>query len=919
MRTFSNAALEMFSTKQGIEPVMIVKVFWTTNSIEYYADKINSGIQGKIQSVSGIDDCITLDGNSGSASVSITLDDYSGDIKTIINNIDPHRRPVQILQHFVGLPLSDAFIIFEGLINSPMVWKEGDRTFTFDVVTKLEDNEAGFSVEEGLFEYIPPEIIGKAWPLVFGRVNGVPTIQLNSVPSGITAEESGLNSTKSRAEELANRNKSLEDLRNRAAEAYALGARYQLLAANVAGTDFLNGTESPDEIQSLKDTSQGYYDQYTDYSNEYLDMLRNFALADANLLRRSNTLLKTQIRMINGRAFPRNTPIVIRIQGVQHVGTMIGDTFIVQSAIDPYSGQNANFVKGPANIDNRNVITEYRTQVALNRFFYMASGSVIAIDGNYPLTYIVGLTTLNVVSVIGTYKDFKVVVPRNYYSVQHRQYGSLIATFIVFPKPLSVIDENWSDEISTNVISNLGPHIIDILVWLIQTYTNYTYDPGSFGFFREYLNSCPANFVLTEKVNVFQLINEIAFQARCTVWLKDGIFYIKYLPLERGPIAVITPSDIVQQTLEIFSGSTEELVTKITALWKADASQTDPNKIIFRYNILKYGSQEQEYNFFCFNNQQSVQKAIEFWLIRKSNTWKKIRFQTFLNKLMIEKWDTVRFELQDGMIANGNVDGIIESAVYDSESNTIIVEAWLPIRMGEMTPFPYALPSSIDISYIYPIPNDTAVGSPQNIGSTINDKLLDRAPLLGPGFQYSNMPSTFGQLNNGTFTAISDDAAVVPPLLSQLDSSELLPNTYDPISAPIDPEYVQYVVKDIKTLVPDTGIAAKTIPGIIREKIEGPYYKVEIYPYGLNGSSQIVKVGQLTIDETTELTPDVGVMVTKMYLEDRVEYTMQAPVWTAGIPIPEETVDEEGVPIVDPGIPDDSGEGDGTGEPDEES
>ncbi len=42
-------------------------------------------------------------------------------------------------------------LIFRGKISSPVVWSEGDRTVSFNIISQIEDAEIGFSPEEGQF------------------------------------------------------------------------------------------------------------------------------------------------------------------------------------------------------------------------------------------------------------------------------------------------------------------------------------------------------------------------------------------------------------------------------------------------------------------------------------------------------------------------------------------------------------------------------------------------------------------------------------------------------------------------------------------------------------------------------------------------------------------------------------------------
>ena len=91
---------------------------------------------------------------------------------------DVHKRKVRIYQWFTGLDPSDIFLVFVGWINTPTSWSERDRTVKITVVSHIEDLEIGFSVEEGNFPYIPSDLVGKAWPMVFGTVYDYPALKI---------------------------------------------------------------------------------------------------------------------------------------------------------------------------------------------------------------------------------------------------------------------------------------------------------------------------------------------------------------------------------------------------------------------------------------------------------------------------------------------------------------------------------------------------------------------------------------------------------------------------------------------------------------------------------------------------------------------------------------------------------------------
>ena len=122
---------------------------------------------GKIIEVGNLDTGTRVDGAGGGGSVSIKLSDTSGYLLSIYNSKNLHSEYVKIYQAFNPIGLASKFLVFEGYIESPIVWDEGTRTLAFDIVTKTQDLEVGFAPEDGQFTNLKLDFIGKAWPLAF--------------------------------------------------------------------------------------------------------------------------------------------------------------------------------------------------------------------------------------------------------------------------------------------------------------------------------------------------------------------------------------------------------------------------------------------------------------------------------------------------------------------------------------------------------------------------------------------------------------------------------------------------------------------------------------------------------------------------------------------------------------------------------
>ena len=176
-RSLNAASLTKIQTDLGTEPLIIIEVDWTDATAKY-ADKDFLGINGKILRLGDLDSILKIGSVGASGSLRVELSDTDGTIKDLWNITDIHKRPARVFQIFEGLIETDKFLLFSGEVSSPIDWNEGTRTISFEIVTTIEDNQLGFSPEEGEFAFIADSAIGVPWPLAFGNVVRVPATKI---------------------------------------------------------------------------------------------------------------------------------------------------------------------------------------------------------------------------------------------------------------------------------------------------------------------------------------------------------------------------------------------------------------------------------------------------------------------------------------------------------------------------------------------------------------------------------------------------------------------------------------------------------------------------------------------------------------------------------------------------------------------
>lgn len=344
------------------------------------------------------------------------------------------------------------------------------------------------------------------------------------------------------------------------------------------------------------------------------------------------------------------------------------------------------------------------------------AGTDVTLDASYQEKYVCNIlpSTIQAVYANRAVNGFKrlVPVPSSYYVKNEADnYGPYTCTTITLRKPLSEYDdEGWEGDLYVSLISSVGPNTALIIKWILQQYTNTIIDSTSFDYVENRLTNYPSHFALFDKQDALALIEKIAWQARCNVILKHGTAYLQYLSEIPDSIATIEQSDIEHESLEISYTNTEELVTKFVGKWKTHYQQDDTNKTILRHNIIKYGNIEKEFDFFIYNIESLVIKSATFWMIRYANTWKKIKFKTFLTNLKVESFDAITIDLGDSLVASSSVLGLVEKASYDSNDYSITIECWLPVRAGEMVAYDYAFPADLAAETVFPTVEDVAAG-----------------------------------------------------------------------------------------------------------------------------------------------------------------------------------------------------------------
>lgn len=752
-RIFSTAIQGEIDKQFGGEPMVLVEISWSGTGFTAYTDRKLNGLDYPyplIHSIGQFDTTTIVSGGSDSQSVNLVLNDADGSLRNTIDNNDIHLRPIRVYLTFQGLPLTDKALMFEGVLNSPYTWNESDRTLSFSVFSKVEDSEAGFTMEDGDFPFVPPGEANKPWPLVFGQVCNMEAVRVTALRKGFLAQGIGVPDP---------------TLDERLCQANYL--QCALVTTNVKKqlteeqqlqrTTIINRFKNSSAMIQLSFSDIDAYDAALEQFTQELDQqynVRNTQEDQQCLDRRFNEICKilqekeqqeqyvlNPFTVRNGEDFPQGERITIKIGEVRYTGIMTGESFFVISTDHPanatidnppckqiqdaglgwrYQGGDdlptdvATCAQGGGTFgeDVRNGSGEswrYYNEFEAGNFIWLPAGTDVFLAEESEIINIVSLLpgTVDQVAAYRTYGDTSLLteVDPALYTVYTTDYSGYDVVEVWLDSPLSTIDdEDWDDELFVSFTSSIGPNPADIIQWLVEKYTDYTVDTTTFASVKSSLTNYPSNFFVKSRPSVLQLIRDIAYQARCAIYIRDDVMYITYLTTEPTSLRTLTESDILTETFSFSHTETEDLETRHQISWKegeAGVNKNDPTDFDFvlKNNIPKYGMFNKEYDYFTQNTFDTIQKSATYWMIQKSNTWRIVEFETPITQLNLDVFDCVTLDINQFPTTKI----VIQEAAYNVDTNTIKFKAWTPILSGTNTPYFWAWPSQQAAVSIHPL------------------------------------------------------------------------------------------------------------------------------------------------------------------------------------------------------------------------
>lgn len=763
------------NTKKAVEPVLVLGITWTTGTETLYSDrKLTLGTQQVIPNITQlgqVDTSQIVSGSGSSESLSVVMSDIeaadsgNGHLEDIVNNNDTHKAKARLYLLVQGVSLDDKTLIFQGEINSPLEWNEGDRTLSFSIVSQVESVEAGFAIEDGDFPNIPEELRGKPWPMVFGEACWEQAVQVRAPRKGYLLEAQGvvdftLHERLCQARLLMCSEKYDPPRADAEADEQSGGdgcirVRQKLPSGQVSTTCICDGnvgfcppTSAPEDPRIDKDC-------LTRRFNEICKLLTRLAQEQARVVNPMN------IR--GGAAFPQNTPIRLWVDGVIFTGTMVGTVFTWDQVIHPQhdevnnppckkigeskfgyrrtapqegwertggNGRSFEYNGVPtssaqcdslSDADRQFKVIEgpgesfrYYEQFEAADFINLPEGTEVFLEDEAEILHIANLFG-GTVTGVAAYRQFNdatllVNLPTDYYTVRTTDYGDYDqVSEVSLTKPLNTYkDEEWESDIYVRVVSSVGPNPADCIKFLVDTYlatSGITMDLVSHAAVKTQLENYPIGTMIKERPSVFDLIADIAYQSRCAAVVRDGEMVLIYLAEEPTPTRTLTTADIVVGSMKITHGDTEELKTKHDISWQCAAASNNKEDDPEQRLLLKWNIPH--YGSSKIDHDYYTQNT--FATILKSATFWMIREATTWKYVHFETPLTqIDLDVFDSVSLNiphfpGPTTVIVKEASLDLDSNTIKFKCWTPIRAGETIPYVWAWPAAQDALEVFPL------------------------------------------------------------------------------------------------------------------------------------------------------------------------------------------------------------------------
>lgn len=656
---------------------LLVQIDWENlGTFSNYTDKTVSSFDGRILQAASISKIAKIGDSGISKTCNVTLDDTDGALKTIYDTKIIEGSEAKIYQLITG-DASANELIMVGVITSSIIWNEGERTLTLGIESgsvEPKSREIGYAPEEGAWVGMHPDAEGQNWPLVFGSAVKVPAVRVEYSDDYTLGESITIDSTDyliDGGDTLTQSPTNIELMIGR------------LLFEGTITDDIFTPTTKNKAIYTDVDLIDPTGPDASNLSVFFTDsftgnLTGQYVMVDYGTFKFVNYVLRRDIdnpdKWYCAQAFPIMLGLIYTLDevapfprldwGVDYEQKTAGDNIILS-------------VVGGGWI------------IPKDAPVYQVTSS------GYTDKYVVSLYPASTIGdVWGKRKFYEreiwAKIPSSYYTLtlaDATTSPSYTPTTLTFDRALSSREcENWSDEVYVSQTSSLDDTPLEIIEWVVTEFTDYTFNIGS--------SDTPpfsSNFAYFETTDALQFIEELAWQSASVTFISGANVYLYYLA--KAPASVpsarkqtIDMDNVIMKSVELSTKSKEDLSTRFESSYVTDYSEDKEATYITSLNEDLYGVQTSTFDFWAFTCRAGVKAVTDFWVYRRSHSWKEIKVDCIMDVSDVEPFYLGFYDLGADI-----VDGIyatIHDVSYDTSSPHVTIEAELALQAGDIAEDP---------------------------------------------------------------------------------------------------------------------------------------------------------------------------------------------------------------------------------------
>jgi hypothetical protein len=670
-RTLPASIQTAVDTALGSSPRPAIKVEWTGGTKWYaYSDETVEAVaaEGKLLSFNVVSYSGKQDKIGQVSSVSVTIDDTDLDLHAKLCT-EALQGVKALVKLYYGA--TDTVTLTKGKVSNDVTWSEADRTLTFTIDSFEHENEVGYSPVDGDFADLHPDAIGNAWPLCFGSVLRVPAQRVVKPTLGSLANKiSNLDTT-------FIINNGTQFPQN---QSIAIDIGNISMQGNMTGNTFTPTQTNVSQIPVPVALGARVAD--ADVANPNVFWVANFVdLQNRHVLvTHSSTQYTNKVlsQIGNKVTVANNFPGALLLDATS---TLDGATVVALSAwfADPTIQHSIN-----------------RTATQSDVLWEIESGATVKYwrTSNEFNVYVANLIDSTVTQVIGSRStpngvEFS-LIPSTYYSILTVGAATTLlgkaCTAIKFIKPLEDYDgEAWTGDVFVSLRStepdDTAPasNTSKIIQYLLETYSGLSIDTTSFDAVAAKIATYPSHFALFQQQEVIPLVENIAWQARCALFIENDTAFLRYLSEEPTAATFINETEVLQKTLT-FRTEDSELYTRMESKWQHNYDGTSDHEYIAKNNVSTHGLHSIAKDFYIYNIESLVEISTDFWLYRYSNVWRRASCELFQSNYHLQMFDAAEWSLT--LLGVNSIKGVIEEIRFDVTQPNVLIDCELASNDG---------------------------------------------------------------------------------------------------------------------------------------------------------------------------------------------------------------------------------------------